>query len=532
MCTMHADSWLVGRYRLGRRIGSGGVGQVWSAQDTVLDREVAIKVQEIDPDFDRATFERFTREARSAAALQHPNVVTIFDSGTDGDTAFLVMELLPGPTLTGYLAEHGPLPEADAVALAAQIASGLAAAHRAGVVHRDIKPANLMFDARGTLKIVDFGIARLVQATTTQLTVANGIIGSPPYLSPEGIDGRSVDERSDIYALGAVLMVMLTGRGPFEAAHPLALLQQHLHAPPPQLRDRRPDISPALNALVAAMLSKSPEDRPQTALDLLRHLNGEPYEAPEPAGPALARMTREPTAPLARPRSSLGTGFLAGAGAMALVAAVVMAMANRAGMPGAGLLEPSLALLPTAAAADTSASSPTTTSATAATPSPTAAAPTVSTPSAAESRRAEPPSGTRSPTEARTTERKPSPKASASVTRSRPTTSRTPTPRPAEVDSSAASLQSALADLRAAVGEVSSSGQLGAKQAADLDRRVDGLARQLETKRGAEAAKKVDGFDDYVAGLARKGQLTPAGEQRITTASSEVRDLVATAQRS
>jgi serine/threonine-protein kinase len=123
---MDAGSLLAGRYEMGRRIGAGGVGQVWSAHDAVLGREVAIKVQEIDPDLDRAAYERFVREARSAAALQHPNVVTIFDSGTDRDTAFLVMELLPGPTLDRYVAQHGPLPERDAVTLAEQVASGLA----------------------------------------------------------------------------------------------------------------------------------------------------------------------------------------------------------------------------------------------------------------------------------------------------------------------------------------------------------------------------------------------------------------------
>ena len=271
---MDAESWLVGRYQLCRQIGAGGIGQVWTAHDAVLGREVAIKVQQVDPDDDHEAFERFVREARSAAALQHPNVVTIFDSGTDGATAFLVMELLPGPTLTGYLARHGPLPEREAVALSAQVASGLAAAHGAGVVHRDIKPANLMFDARGTLKIVDFGIARLTQTVATRLTARNAVIGSPPYLSPEQLQGQRADERSDIYCLGGVMMTMLTGRAPFEGTHPLALIQQHLNAAPPQVSDRRPGIDPALNALVAQMLSKSPEDRPQSALDVLNRLTG------------------------------------------------------------------------------------------------------------------------------------------------------------------------------------------------------------------------------------------------------------------
>jgi len=156
---MDAGMLLVGRYRLERLIGAGGMGRVWVTHDTRLGRDVALKVQQFDPAGHRVAFERFQREAQSAAGLQHPNVVTIFDSGIDGDTTFLVMELLPGPTLEAYVAERGPLPEREAVALAAAVASGLSAAHRAGVVHRDIKPTNLMFDARGGLKLVDFGIA-------------------------------------------------------------------------------------------------------------------------------------------------------------------------------------------------------------------------------------------------------------------------------------------------------------------------------------------------------------------------------------
>ena len=336
---MDAESWLVGRYELRRQIGAGGTGQVWTAHDAVLGREVAIKVQQADPDEDHAAFERFVREARSAAALQHPNVVTIFDTGIDGDTAFLVMELLPGPTLTGYLAQHGPLAEREAVALSAQVASGLAAAHGAGVVHRDIKPANLMFDARGTLKIVDFGIARLTQTVATRLTARDAVIGSPPYLSPEQLQGQRADERSDIYCLGGVMMTMLTGRAPFEGTHPLALMQQHLNAAPPQVSDRRPGIDPALNALVAQMLSKSPQDRPQSAVEVLDRLTGSTHEVPIGAATAaplvdIGQTARpSPTHPYlraestARPRqrSLLGLGILAGAAVMALVAALVIA---------------------------------------------------------------------------------------------------------------------------------------------------------------------------------------------------------------
>ena len=200
-------------YRLERPIGAGGMGHVWAANDTRLGRDVALKVQQFDPAGDRVAFERFQREAQSTAALQHPNVVTIFDSGTEGDTAFLVMELLPGPTLEAYVdLSADPCRSGMLVALAGAIASGLSAAHHAGVVHRDIKPTNLMFDARGGQKIVDFGIARLAQTAAARLTATKTVIGSAPYLSPEQLTGRPADERSDLYALGCVMTTMLTGR--------------------------------------------------------------------------------------------------------------------------------------------------------------------------------------------------------------------------------------------------------------------------------------------------------------------------------
>jgi len=191
------------------------MGDVWAAHDVVLGRDVAIKAQDLGAYGDHARLERFQREAQSAGGLQHPNVVTIFDSGAEGETAFLVMELLPGPTIEAYLAERGPLPEQEVIALTKGVAAGLAAAHAAGVVHRDIKPANLMFDARGTLKIVDFGIAYLAQTAASRLTATNTVIGSASYLSPEQVQGRWADERSYLYALGCVMTTMLSGAAPF-----------------------------------------------------------------------------------------------------------------------------------------------------------------------------------------------------------------------------------------------------------------------------------------------------------------------------
>ena len=500
---MDAERWLGGRYQLRWQIGAGGIGQVWMAHDQVLGREVAIKLQKADPDGDPSAFERFVREARSAATLQHPNVVTIFDSGTEGDTAFLVMELLPGPTLTGYLALHGPLAEQEAIALAGQVAAGLAAAHCAGVVHRDIKPANLMFDARGTLKIVDFGIARLTQATATRLTATNAVIGSPPYLSPEQLHGQQADERSDIYSLGGVMMTMLTGRAPFEETHPLALLEQHLTAPPPQIRDRRPGIDPALNALVAQMLSASPQDRPQSAVEVLSCLTGSTHQASTGAAivdtlqtaPQSAAHASSSPGSVARPRqrSLLGTGILAGAAAMALVAALVVSVATTAESPTASRSEPS---------------------------------PPAPMPVAGEASRSKPSSRFPTPAAAEARKSKPSPSDPTSVTSSEQASSRPTAPRAADTNSDEPGLQQALVNLRAAVRDVSSSGQIDAKKAEELGRRLDVLTKHVDKKRGEDATKKVDEMARYLAGLAKKRELTADAEQRIATALFRVRELV------
>jgi len=197
---------LAGRYRWSGR--SGLAGWVKPGRPMTLGWDVAIKVQQFDPAGGQIAFKRFQREARSAAGLQHPNVVTIFDSGTDGDMAFLVMELLPGPTLEAYVADRGPLSEREAVALTAVVASSLSAAHRAGVVLRDIKPTNLMFDARGGLKIPLRNRPSGTDGSGTADRDQNRHWHSALHLSPEQLTGHQVDERSDLYALGCVMTTM------------------------------------------------------------------------------------------------------------------------------------------------------------------------------------------------------------------------------------------------------------------------------------------------------------------------------------
>src|SRR5829696_8541165 len=479
---MDVGMLLVGRFRLDRRIGAGGMGQVWAAHDTRLGRDVAVKVQKFDPDGDRAAFERFRREAQSMAALQHPNVVTVFDSGTDLDAAFLVMELLPGPTLETYVAESGPLLEQKVVALTGEVASGLAAAHRAGVVHRDIKPTNLMFDARGALKIVDFGIARLAQTTAARLTATNNVIGSASYLSPEQLSGRPADERSDLYALGCVMTTMLTGRPPFEGEHPLAVMSQHVNTAPPPISQRRPGIDPALEALVAQMLSKSELDRPQSAravLDRLRQFElGSPADNPGVALAATAVMSQAgplPPAPATKAttaampdRQRSGRGWwIAGVTAFALVAVVLIAIATTAGDP----------------------------------PVNESASSSSATPSAEPSREPASSSAPQTTTSARTT---------------------------------TIGVQGALSDLRAAVAAVSSSGQIDGKKAEELSKRVDELDKHLTgksgeggedtEKSGENAEKRVDDFDEYLRELSINGELTADGQRRIAAALETVRD--------
>lgn len=314
MGAMETGSVLGGRYAIGQTIGVGGMGEVHVATDRVLGRQVAVKTVRVGGaggPVDPTSLERFRREAVAVAALQHPHVVTIYDTGVDGDTAFLVMELLPGPDLATVVARRGPLPEAQVRQLAAQVAAGLGAAHRAGIVHRDIKPANLVFDAQGGLRIVDFGIARLEHAGARGLTATDTVLGSAHYLSPEQVEGRPADARSDLYALGCVMTTMLTGRPPFDAEHAIAVAHQHLGVAAPPIQASRPDVSPELAELVAHLLAKAPEHRPQSATDVLARLQSRAGAATTPLAvtPATAAMTTAvpSAAPTAAPTAMLHT---------------------------------------------------------------------------------------------------------------------------------------------------------------------------------------------------------------------------------
>src|SRR5437899_4064929 len=245
---------LAHRYRLFERIDEGGAGEVWRGRDEKLDRDVAIKL--LGADADDAFRARFADEARRAAAVVHPNVVTVFDEGRDGADAFMVMELVPGKTLREIVAERGPLPPHEVARLIRQVAGALDAAHAAGVVHCDVKPANVIVDPEGVAKLTDFGIARAARDRDEQV-----LLGTARYIAPERVEGGPVTARTDVYGLGLVAYELLTGRPAFDGATSEELVRERLVGPPPSLRLARVGIDDRLDAIVGRALATLPDRR-------------------------------------------------------------------------------------------------------------------------------------------------------------------------------------------------------------------------------------------------------------------------------
>jgi predicted Ser/Thr protein kinase len=245
---------LADRYLLVERIDAGGAGEVWRARDERLGRDVAVKI--LGADADEAFRERFADEARRAAAVVHPNVVTVFDEGRDGDDSFMVMEYVRGKTLRDTVAERGPLPAHQAARIVAQIAAALDAAHEAGVIHCDVKPANVIVDDNGTAKLTDFGIARAARGPRE-----HELIGTARYIAPERVAGDAPTEKSDIYSLGLVAYELLAGRPAYAEMETEDLLRQRLDGPPPSLRNARVGVSDAIDRVVRRALARDPDER-------------------------------------------------------------------------------------------------------------------------------------------------------------------------------------------------------------------------------------------------------------------------------
>src|SRR3984893_7244086 len=268
------DRVLAGRYELEVPLGRGGSGEVWRGRDMASHRAVAIKLVELslidDPGLLAETVSRFRREATVISGLKHPNIVGALDAGRMGNQLFMVMELAPGISLSSMMDERGArgmglFPVASVLRIAEQVCTGLAVAHEAGVVHRDIKPSNLMVTPQLGVKIIDFGIARLLADNSPRLTLPAHTVGTIAYMSPEQAQGHDVDGRADLYSLGCVLYQLLSGRPPFFSTIPRALLMMQVMDRPTPLSVKSSDLPAGLSELVGDLLEKEPAARPATA---------------------------------------------------------------------------------------------------------------------------------------------------------------------------------------------------------------------------------------------------------------------------
>ena len=325
--TLPAGSQL-GPYEILAPLGAGGMGEVYRARDRKLDRDIAVKVLPQSVAQDPDTLARFEREAKAVAALSHPNILAIYDFGTHEGTAYAVMELLEGETLRGKL-DSGPIAQRQAVDFALQVAKGLSAAHEKGIVHRDLKPDNVFVSKDGHVKILDFGLAKKVEAVAPEEqtsaptgpghTEAGTVMGTMGYMSPEQVRGLPVDHRSDIFSFGTILYEMLSGRKAFKKDTASDTIAAILKEEPPELTQSGRSISPALDRIVRHCLEKDRDNRFQTAKDVAFALSeassptttsddrsrryrpaGERSSSPPPSSPSCRRGRRaRPAAPAA-----------------------------------------------------------------------------------------------------------------------------------------------------------------------------------------------------------------------------------------
>src|SRR5919197_2407853 len=308
------------RFRLDEKIGAGGMSTVYRAFDPTLERWVAIKLMHRDISTDPDQLERFRREARAVARLNHPHIVTVIDAGEDEGAPYIVFEYVQGETLKDRIRRLGRLPVAEAVAYAIEIGRALSSAHSRRLVHRDVKPQNVLIDLDGRAKVTDFGIARSLEAKG--LTATGRVLGTTDYVSPEQALGHPVTEQSDIYSLGVVLYEMLTGETPFSADSQVAVAMKHVKEPLPDVQRRRPEVSAALAAVVDRATAKETGNRYRTVDEMVHDLEEvlaiEAARAGETSGEATAVLQALPSdtaeyapARLRRPRRAMIISALA-----------------------------------------------------------------------------------------------------------------------------------------------------------------------------------------------------------------------------
>ncbi|MFN2611880.1 MAG: protein kinase [Solirubrobacterales bacterium] len=331
---------LSGRYRLESKIGSGGMSTVYLAEDETLDRPVAVKIlhREISDEPDQ--LERFRREARAAAKLSHPNLVTVIDAGEDGGTPYIVFEYIPGDTLKQRIQREGALEVDEAVAYAIEIGRGLAAAHARKLVHRDVKPQNVLIDPDGRAKVTDFGIARSLEQSG--MTATGRVLGTTDYVSPEQAMGEDVDERSDVYSLGVVLYEMLTGEVPFSAETQVGVAMKHVHEDLPDVTRLRPEASAALAGVIERATSKDLEYRYSSVVEMLDDLEGalevEAARRGKTTGEATAVLDSVPRKrrQLAAPSRTSMAGIVMGVLGVGLIVAALIVGEQKLNIAGPG----------------------------------------------------------------------------------------------------------------------------------------------------------------------------------------------------
>lgn len=310
---------LGGRYEIIEQVGGGGMAVVYKAMDTALGRHVAVKVMNDSLSQDEDFIRRFDREARAAGSLSHPNVVNVFDVGSEGHTHYIVMEYIEGSSLMDQIRDQGRIPPEEAIQIAAQVCEGLAHAHEKGIVHRDIKPHNIMSTLDARYKLADFGISRTTGSST--ITKTGYVMGSVHYFSPEQARSKNVSYQSDLYSLGVVLYEMVTGEIPFDGDEAVAIALQHLQEPVPDPRLIVPDLPASLCEVIYRAMEKSPEHRFQSAREMLEFIHSVSEEQqeshPTPAPQQEAHFPKEkpaqqdsderPQTPGDRKRDSLGS---------------------------------------------------------------------------------------------------------------------------------------------------------------------------------------------------------------------------------